>query len=435
MGDYILVCGSLIWYAVTFSLLYHLLNETKEKRYPEKIWIYLLGGMGCTAFMVSLFYVRILPVRIVLYTSVCSLYSQLLYRCKDNRKVPYGVLHAVITMILLFVLQRGLKRTFLATFYEEMYAKKLIVPTKTTFIVVIVILIYRVFMLVWDMIRRRRISFFEILSATAIMGYSICCLNLACKMQCDVQEYEHNEVELLLFLLGLVLINIYFLSYTSYMQHSNELQVRLKQQKEEEKLTKNYYEHMELNYSECKRILHDVKNHMQVLEAIYQAGDHKVATEYANTLSEDIERFYPKEYSSNRMINVILYDKLTETEKYGIEVQLAIEDVTLVYMELFDIATIFCNIFDNAIRCLKQMPKEERRLVFKVRKVDGFDVIYMENPMDEESRIAFEKKVFFKKVYAGTGLKNVRRVVSKYHGDYTFEVVDNHFRVSIYFCA
>lgn len=135
------------------------------------------------------------------------------------------------------------------------------------------------------------------------------------------------------------------------------------------------------------------------------------------------------------MLNVIFYDKLTKIEKCGINVQLEIEDVTLDYMELFDIATILCNIFDNAIYCLKQMPKEERRLVFKLRRVDGFDVIYMESPMDEEAKLAIQKKVFFKQVYAGTGLKNVRRVVNKYHGNYSFEVVDNHFCDSIYFCA
>lgn len=435
MEDYILVCASLIWYAVSFSLLYHFMNEIKEKRYPDKVWPHLLGGIGCTAIMVSMFYVRILPVRVVLYTTLCSLYSQLVFRHKDNKKIPYGALYAVVSMFLLFGLQRGLKWTILSDVYEDMYSKRMITPTKTTFIVVIVILMYRVAMVIWDMIRRRRITFLEILSALVVTAYSYCCLNLACKVQYNVENYASYEMDLLLFLLGLVLINIYFLSYTSYMQHSNELKVRLQQQKEEERLTKNYYEHMELNYSECKRILHDVKNHMQVLEAIYQTGDCDVATEYANTLAEDIDSIYPKEYSSNRMLNVIFYDKLTECEKYGIDVQLTIEDITLEYMELFDIATILCNIFDNAIRCLKQMPQNERKLVFKLRKVDGFHVIYMENPIDEEAKLAILKKEFLKRVYSGTGLKNVRRVVNKYHGEYSFDVVDNHFRVSIYFCS
>lgn len=70
---------------VTFSLLYHFLNETQDKRYPDKVWPYLLGGIVCTVIMVSIFYFRNLPVRMVLYTALCSTYSQLVFRYKDNR--------------------------------------------------------------------------------------------------------------------------------------------------------------------------------------------------------------------------------------------------------------------------------------------------------------------------------------------------------------
>lgn len=111
-------------------------------------------------------------------------------------------------MVLLFVLQKGLQWTILADIYEDMYSKRLVIPTKTTFIVVIVIVIYRVGVLVWDMVRRRKITFLEILSVSVILAFS-CCLNLACKVHYNVQEYENYEIDLLLFLLGLVIINIY----------------------------------------------------------------------------------------------------------------------------------------------------------------------------------------------------------------------------------
>ena len=405
-----------------------------ERRYPEKVWVYLLGGMGCTIVMISIYKLDFLPFHIGIYIALCYSYSCKLYNYKENRKVPFSILYGVISATELQCFGRLVQKIIVLKRGVDIHSTKLLEPVATAIIAIMVVLVYRIAVSVHNLVKQRKVTFFEVLSILVIMPYDFCCIKLVWIIYCNSTAYRHKEVEILLLLLGMVVINIFFLSYTSNLYHSNELRYRLEMKKNEETISRHYYESLELNYYECKRTLHDIKNHMQILEALYQAGDYEAATAYERTLNNEITRIYPKEYSSNKMLNIIFYNKHRNAEKYGIEVQFTIEDVTLDYIDKYDLTTIFCNIFDNAITCLRQLPNKERWIVVKLRKVNGFDMIFMANPMNEESKHAISKKVFYRQVHSGTGLNNVRRVVNKYKGNYSFDVVDGEFHVSIYFC-
>lgn len=256
-----------------------------------------------------------------------------------------------------------------------------------------------------------------------ILFFSNCCY-----------EYKKYVVFVIVMLVGLVRINIYFLSYANNMTRNNVLRRKLSIAEEKNIMSYEYYRTLEKNYSDCKKVLHDVQNHMQVLEALYQSGTIDAAESYASTMANEIEEIYPRSYSDNNMLNIILYDKEKKASECGIEMNYQVENVNIGFISDYDLATILCNLFDNAITECKKLEKEKRKIQFKLRKVSEFIVLCMENEISRTIEKEKEKKLFVRNVESGTGLNNVKQVVRKYNGSCSIDVIEDHFRVSIYFC-
>ena len=249
---------------------------------------------------------------------------------------------------------------------------------------------------------------------------------------CGNKKYE---ILVIIMLLGLVQINIYFLSYASFMTRNNVLKRKLSFAETKNIISYEYYRTLEKNYSDCRKVLHDVQNHMQVLEALYRLGNIEATESYASTMANVIEEIYPRSYSDNNMLNIILHDKEKKARDYGIEMNYEVENVNIGFISDYDLATILCNLFDNAITECKKLEKQKRKIQFKLRKVNEFIVLCMENEISSSMEKEREKKLFFRKVESGIGLNNVKKVVRKHNGSCSIDVLEEQFRVSIYFCV
>ena len=70
---------------------------------------------------------------------------------------------------------------------------------------------------------------------------------------------------------------------------------------------------------------------------------------------------YLKErYSTNKVLNIILNDKIEKAEKEDIKVKSVIGDVSLDFIRDIDLTAIISNIFDNAIESARECSIERR---------------------------------------------------------------------------
>lgn len=74
-------------------------------------------------------------------------------------------------------------------------------------------------------------------------------------------------------LAALVLLNFCFLYLFGYWFRSHKLEGQLAEFQMQNELQYRYYAELEQKYRESRKIIHDMKNHLQAVEHLYQAKD------------------------------------------------------------------------------------------------------------------------------------------------------------------
>lgn len=132
-----------------------------------------------------------------------------------------------------------------------------------------------------------------------------------------------------------------------------------------------------------------------------------------------------KFYTENRMLNIVLNDKLKEFPPEQVECRLG--GVNLGFISDIDITTIFANLLDNALEA--QPDKESSSIKIKGERIHEFTVIKISNPLVENYVEGRSTKVG----HEGIGLQNVRSAVEKYSGELQLDHSDSLFSVTIAF--
>lgn len=196
----------------------------------------------------------------------------------------------------------------------------------------------------------------------------------------------------------------------------------------------NYYQQLEVEYDNSQKIMHDIKNHIKVLERLYNTGQHAEGLEYAKKISEIVEVLGMKFKSDSRILNIIVNEKIKICEMNEIEFVFSVENLDLSFIDDIDITAIFANLLDNAIEACKNITNGVKRIELRVYQFNNMLITNLINsvdsiPMKDEQ----EEFISNKKNHKAIGLSNVRTSVCKYDGDMNVEVEQGKFSVSIMF--
>lgn len=202
---------------------------------------------------------------------------------------------------------------------------------------------------------------------------------------------------------------------------NRELKHKLDLMEQQSGLTHQYYEDLEKNYNRSRKIIHDIRNHLHALEQSAKMEDSRYFEDVHGMLNSLGLKFY----SENKMLNIILSDKLKKLAPEQVECNLG--GVRLGFISDMDITTIFANLLDNAVE------ERERNPGFWVKirgeQIQDFTVIKIWNP----ALRTYEPGQSGKTGHEGIGLSNVRQAMGRYHGELKIECKDNIFSVTLVF--
>lgn len=202
---------------------------------------------------------------------------------------------------------------------------------------------------------------------------------------------------------------------------NRELKHRVELMEQQNELTHQYYEEMEKNYNRSRKIIHDIRNHLHALEQSAKMEDNRYFEDVHGMLNSLGLKFY----SENKMLNIILNDKLKKLSPEQVECSLG--GVSLDFVSDMDMTTIFANLLDNAVEA------REGNLSFWVKirgeQIQDFTVIKIWNPALK----TYEPGQSGKTGHEGIGLSNVRQAMGRYHGELKIECKDNIFSVTLVF--
>lgn len=210
---------------------------------------------------------------------------------------------------------------------------------------------------------------------------------------------------------------IYLASYMcSAMQtawHAQELEMR-----------QNYYEEKMEDEMRIRRIYHDMKNHLLVLE---NNDDVHTSIAHLQKQMEPYENYYK---TGNPYLDVLIRDKAKVAREKKIDFTAVIHFADGDFLDPLDISTLFGNALDNAIEASEKLSVSRRVVTVKARHIHDMLVIAVENNTLLEANLS-EKTSKKDTFFHGFGLSNIKNIVEKYEGECLTTCEDGVFSLKI----
>lgn len=213
-------------------------------------------------------------------------------------------------------------------------------------------------------------------------------------------------------------------------------QRKLEQQSMYAEMNRKYYESMEQQHFEIRRMRHDMANHLQTLSVLPE----KEKEEYIRNLLDNTTAIRNLHYCGDPTVNAVLTVKATAMEELGIRFSYKIDIPTELLWNKTDICTLFANALDNAIEACRQLPGEMRLITLESRMQKGMFVLSVKNPIAKDAMLIQDKKQkgLFVTTKAdeknhGIGLKSMEEVVRQKDGKMELQVRDGKFELFLYF--
>lgn len=202
-----------------------------------------------------------------------------------------------------------------------------------------------------------------------------------------------------------LLINLYCFYFWHDVSKTQELKHKLELTQQQNELTHQFYADLEANYTKSRQVIHDIRNHLQMIEQSQKFAE----SHYVADVHQMLNALGMMYYTDNRMLNIILNDKLKKLELEQVTCRL--RGVRLDFLSEMDTTTIFANLLDNALEAAQETA--HFRLQIQGEQIQDFCVIKLSNTTNGSYVPGRSQKAG----HEGIGLENVRNAVEKYHGE------------------
>ncbi len=193
---------------------------------------------------------------------------------------------------------------------------------------------------------------------------------------------------------------------------------------------KEQYEESKENIALINMKCHDLKHQIRMI-----GGRNMLAEDELHAMEDLINIYDSTVRTGNEALDVILTEKSLVCTKNGIRFSLIVDGKQLSFMRDADIYSLFGNLVDNAIEAALPLEEGKRVIGLRVKAVGDLLSVNMRNYFDKE--LHFEDGVpsttKAEREYHGYGLKSVRYICERYHGDFSITTDDHVFVINILF--
>lgn len=227
-----------------------------------------------------------------------------------------------------------------------------------------------------------------------------------------------------------IYIGIIYLYKLIFKNMRLEKQIELLNQQRE--MTNKYYQENQKKYIEAQKLLHDFKKHIQIVEGL-SGGEEKIKEEYIDSLINRINTLELKFKCSNRIINIIVWNKMQQCIELGIDFNIHMQDISFNFMSDMEVTSLFANLLDNSINSCEDSGLPKKSVDMRIHKFKNHIVINLKNTVGSEPILRNGKLVSKKAEHYGLGIIILEEIVNKYNGNLGFEYMNNYFITKIIF--
>lgn len=194
---------------------------------------------------------------------------------------------------------------------------------------------------------------------------------------------------------------------------------------------RKYYEALEQQQFEIRRLKHDLANHLQILRALPEVE----RNDYIDSIIENQAFSKVLAYCADSTVNAVLTAKENLMRQKGIRFYVKVEIGQELWMERADICALFANALDNAVEACEKLTEGQREISLEVRQGKGLLVVKTENSclkIENGERGSLSKTTKKDTANHGFGLRSIREVVKKYGGHMEIDQAAGRFTLFLY---
>lgn len=177
---------------------------------------------------------------------------------------------------------------------------------------------------------------------------------------------------------------------------------------------------------------HDLKHQLSALAKI---DDPEARSEYLREVREAISIYDAVYHTENQVLDYILREKSLIFNEYKVQFSCMAEGKLLSFLSSADVYALMGNALDNALERVLQEAETERVISLQIKGHGEMVLIHMENRCSREPQFHDGLPVTDKadKQNHGFGVRSIRYITEKYHGDMYMRVKNEMFFLDIIF--
>jgi len=232
--------------------------------------------------------------------------------------------------------------------------------------------------------------------------------------------------------LTLFVAAVAFLYYRIYLKDGEEHRL---QQLKLHMLESNYQSLMQV-YEEKAILLHDVKNHIQMVREMVEQDEKQEVLTYLDTMSVKLLRNKHRDLTNHKLLNLILNMKFHEAEVAGISVEYEFDNMSMLHLKPMEICALFTNLLDNAIEANEKLAESvPRYLHMSCLRKNNMLLLNLSNPVGADVKMVDGELPITTKEdnqFHGFGMRSVRQILETYEGHMRIDVENGEFLLTAY---
>lgn len=410
-------------------LIFLFLNKIYFAKFDNK-FIYIVSYIISTVtFIIVNYIVSIVgvPVLNLMYTFLhVNLICKLLFKSTIKKSFLYNTLFIMILFfcdlltVLIWTIIKGEALTEVLSNSQYLIVSCLIN-------ILVMFLGFRIYTAILSKHEINSIKFKEIILLVLLTGFEVFVAHSYALNA--VTDFDRKNT--IIILLGFLVLNVCVVYLIHTVSHSYKKQYEIKMIEQQNELQLAHYSEVLQRYEESRKIIHDIKKHLDVLNDLSKQNDYK-AEQYGEIIKNKVESLLVGFQCTNKILSIIMSQKSSIADKENIKVETNIEDIPLNFMEDIHVTALFSNLWDNAIEACRSLAAEYREINIIMGKVEEYLVISFENSFDNIIINNVNGKLKSKKKkHEGLGLTIIEDIVKLYGGIMNYEWSDHVFKIEI----
>lgn len=241
----------------------------------------------------------------------------------------------------------------------------------------------------------------------------------------------------LMILFECLILFMYYLLFSHFRLIYDHLRAedRLENAEQQRALQKKYYEEVERGVQTQAKLLHDTRHHLLAVASLAQEEDSTAIKQYIEQLLAHFGSTHERRFCEHSVANAVIGGYIDIAERNGIAVSTEIDLPQAIWIDEYELCTLFGNTIENAIEACQRIPMTSahytgRYIDIRSSAADGRLIVRIENSYEGELVKGKNRFSSSKGALGGIGLESVGMVVDTYSGTMSCEAQDSVFVLS-----